>query len=58
LGPTGILTFSVAPTAGHVLTWTGSFYQRCHFTTDTLDAQQFMNKFWQIDSLPFSSVIL
>lgn len=58
LGPTGILTFSVAPAAGHVLTWTGSFYQRCHFTTDTLDAQQFMKGLWKLDSLPFQSTVL
>jgi hypothetical protein len=58
LGPTGILTFTTAPLAGHVLTWTGSFYQRCHFTTDTLDAQQFLKGWWQLDSLPFTSVVL
>jgi hypothetical protein len=40
------------------LTWTGSFYQRCHFTTDTLEAQQFMKGWWKLNSLPFSSVIL
>jgi hypothetical protein len=58
LGPTGILTFATAPVAGHVLTWSGSFYQRCHFTVDTLDAQQFLKGWWQIDSIPFISVVL
>lgn len=58
IGPTGIMTFSSPPAAGHVLTWTGSFYQRCHFMNDTLEVQQFMNKFWQCDSLPFQSVLL
>lgn len=58
LGPTGILTFGTPPAAGHKLTWSGSFYQRCHFTVDTLDAQQFMKGWWQLDSLPFKSVLL
>lgn len=58
LGPTGIVTFLSAPAVGHVLTWSGSFYQRCHFTVDTLDAQQFMKGWWQLDSLPFKSILL
>lgn len=58
LGPTGIVTFATPPTAGHALTWTGGFYQRCHFLNDTLEVQRFMNKWWQIDSLAFQSVLL
>lgn len=58
LGPTGIATFVTPPTTGHVLTWTGSFYQRCHFLDDVLDTQQFMNKWWTIPSLRFESVLL
>lgn len=46
LGPTGIVTFATAPTAGHALTWTGSFYYRCHFLDDSMELTQFMNKFW------------
>jgi hypothetical protein len=46
LGPTGIVTFAVAPTAGHKLTWTGSFYYRCHFMDDSMELTQFMSKLW------------
>lgn len=58
LGPTGILSFSSPPAGGHILTWTGGFYQRCHFLDDMLETQQFMNKLWQIDSLKFESILL
>ena len=46
LGPTGIVTFAVAPLAGHALTWSGSFYYRCHFLDDSMELTQFMNKLW------------
>lgn len=58
LGATGILTFSTPPANGHVLTWSGSFYQRCHFDQDTLQAQQFMKSWWLVDSLKFTSVLI
>jgi hypothetical protein len=46
LGPTGIVTFAVAPAAGHVLTWSGSFYYRCHFLDDSMELTQFMSRLW------------
>ena len=46
LGPTGIVTFATPPVAGHVLTWSGSFYYRCHFMDDSMELKQFMNKLW------------
>lgn len=58
LGPTGIVTFTTAPIAGHALTWTGSFYQRCHFLQDTFQVHQFMNKWWEATALGFKSVLL
>lgn len=58
LGPTGILTFTTPPVAAHALTWTGQFYQRCHFLNDTFTVQRFMNKWWQADQFTFQSVLL
>ena len=58
LGPTGIVHFQNPPTAGHVLTWTGGFYYRCHFLEDTLQVQQFMNQWWNTQSLKFRSTLL
>lgn len=37
VGPTGIITFVNAPAAGNVIDWTGTFYWRCAFTSDTID---------------------
>lgn len=58
LGPTGIVTFLNAPAAGHVLTWTGGFYYRCHFLEDKLQVQQFMNQWWSTQDLKFRSHLL
>ena len=53
LGSTGIITFSAAPTAGHVLTWSGTYYYRCRFLADTLDFANFMSGFWDLKQLQF-----
>lgn len=43
----GLVTFSVAPAAGVVLTWSGAYYWRCCFDTDELPFERFMNMFWK-----------
>lgn len=43
----GVVTFSVAPVAGHSLTWYGSYYYRCRFADDMVDLNQFMKNFWE-----------
>jgi uncharacterized protein (TIGR02217 family) len=58
LGPTGIVTFVTAPTSGQALTWTGSFYYRCRFVSDTQDFSEFMSDWWATKRLRFKSVIL
>lgn len=58
LGATGIITFATAPLAGHALTWSGSFYQRCHFLSDTLQVRQIMKQGWEIQQFQFESVLL
>ena len=58
LGATGIVTFTTAPAAGVVLTWSGSFYYRCAFDEDKLDLAKFMNQWWTIKKLPFTTVKL
>jgi hypothetical protein len=58
LGPTGIVQFFTPPAAGHVLTWSGQFYQRCHFMNDTLSVYQTLKKWWVCDGLAFQSVLL
>ena len=43
----GVITFSVAPAAGAVLTWSGSFYRRCRFDGDKLDTTRFLTGLWE-----------
>ena len=58
ISSTGIVVFSVAPTAGHVLTWTGSFYYRTRFTDASLKFSQFAQNIWKSKSVALRSVIL
>jgi uncharacterized protein (TIGR02217 family) len=58
LGTTGIITFSAAPAAGKVLTWSGAYYYRARFDTDALDFEQFMDALWSVGSLKMISLIL
>jgi hypothetical protein len=55
----GLVTFGVAPLAGHALTWTGAYYFRLRFKEDTLaDLKEFYANAWAVSSLDFESVIL
>jgi hypothetical protein len=54
----GIVTFTTAPVAGHTLTWTGSFYQRCNFMTDAQDFSEFMKDWYMTKRLQFKTNIL
>jgi uncharacterized protein (TIGR02217 family) len=42
----GLVTFSSAPGNGAVLLWTGNYYFRCRFDTDTTDFQQLLQDYW------------
>ena len=55
----GVVTFSTAPTSGHALTWTGSYYFRLRFKEDTItDLKEFYVNAWAVTQLDFESVIL
>jgi len=58
VGATGNITFPVAPALNHQIAWTGSFYYICKFVTDNIDPEQFMQNFWQMQSISFRSVII
>jgi hypothetical protein len=53
---TGLVTLAQAPAVGAALTWTGGYYWRCRFTSDTLTADQFMNKLWSAKTVDFITV--
>ena len=56
LTSTGIIVFTAAPANTAVLTWTGSYYQRCRFTTDEQDFNQIMNMWWEVKRLQMLTV--
>jgi len=47
----GLITFSVAPTNGHTLTWTGAYYFRCRFKDDFADFENFMYQLWTLKKI-------
>lgn len=58
ISSTGLVTFTVAPTAGQALTWTGSYYQRCRFLMDAADFEKFMRQLWELKKIQFQTVKL
>ncbi|MEO6964995.1 MAG: DUF2460 domain-containing protein [Acidobacteriaceae bacterium] len=58
VSPTGIITFAVAPAAGVVLTWSGSFFYRVRFLDPAAKFSQFARQIWEMKSLQLRSVIL
>lgn len=47
----GLISFSVAPAAGHALTWSGTYYNRCRFEQDIADFSKFMQDLWELKTL-------
>lgn len=45
---TGLITFGTVPTAGHLLTWSGTYYLRCRFDLDVIDFENFMYQLWDL----------
>jgi hypothetical protein len=55
LGPTAIVSFATPPPLGAPLTWTGSFYYRCRFMDDQMEASNFLQNWWEVKSLRWES---
>lgn len=47
----GVVTFTSNPPAGAALTWSGSFYYRCRFNSDSTEFDNFMYQLWQLKKL-------
>jgi len=52
---TGVVTFTVAPTAGLALTWTGTFYWISRFNKDMQQFNQFLRQLWELKTLEFET---
>lgn len=53
---TGLITFVTAPTAGQVIDWTGTYYWRCAFSSDTLDFINDGLDIWKTNKISFETV--
>ena len=47
----GLVTFTTAPAASAVLTWSGTFYFRCRLHDDHADFERFLNDLWALKSI-------
>ena len=56
IGPNGVITFSVAPVAGHTLSWYGYLYFGCRFLQDDLSFKRLMSYLWSGAKLGFTSI--
>lgn len=52
----GKVTFTVAPAAGAVLTWSGEFYWRARFDKDEAEFEQFWRQLWSLGSVDLITV--
>ncbi|WP_034302546.1 DUF2460 domain-containing protein [Herbaspirillum sp. RV1423] len=53
VSPTGLVTFTTAPTSGYSLTWSGTFYFRVRFLQDSSQFSQFMTDLWENKKVQF-----
>ncbi|MPS27560.1 MAG: hypothetical protein E2576_11005 [Alcaligenaceae bacterium] len=56
VGDNATVTFTSAPPDGARLSWTGSYFFRCGFTSDTLEPAQFLRRHWELSRLEFESL--
>lgn len=54
----GVLVFNTPQTPGRPITWTGGFYFRVRFTSDTVDFENVLGSLWAAKKIEFTSVKL
>jgi uncharacterized protein (TIGR02217 family) len=56
ISATGLVTFTTAPAAAAVLTWTGTYDWLCRFDDDSNDFEKFMSQLWQLGKITFTTI--
>jgi uncharacterized protein (TIGR02217 family) len=51
ISATGLVTFTVAPGVGFIVKWTGSYYRRVRFSTDSAEFQKFLRDLWTLKTI-------
>jgi uncharacterized protein (TIGR02217 family) len=54
----GRVNFIVAPAASAVITWSGTYNWICHWDSDTLDMSNFMDGYYEVKDISFTTRIL
>ncbi|HFA8901930.1 TPA: DUF2460 domain-containing protein [Neisseria gonorrhoeae] len=54
----GVLVFNTPQPPGRPITWTGGFYFRVRFTSDTVDFENVLGSLWAAKKIEFTSVKL
>ncbi|HFA2503755.1 TPA: DUF2460 domain-containing protein [Neisseria gonorrhoeae] len=54
----GVLVFNTPQPPGRPITWTGGFYFRVRFTSDTVDFENILGSLWAAKKIEFTSVKL
>ncbi|EMU0629386.1 DUF2460 domain-containing protein [Neisseria gonorrhoeae] len=54
----GVLVFNTPQLPGRPITWTGGFYFRVRFTSDTVDFENVLGSLWAAKKIEFTSVKL
>lgn len=54
----GVLVFNTPQPPGRPITWTGGFYFRVRFTSDTVDFEDVLGSLWAAKKIEFTSVKL
>lgn len=52
----GVVTLQTPPSAGQVVQWSGTFYQRVRFAKDSVTISEFLNGFHSVKKLEFETV--
>ncbi|KGE66216.1 DUF2460 domain-containing protein [Pseudomonas sp. IPO3749] len=52
----GAVTFPQPPAVGAALEWTGAFFFRCAYDSDSLDSAQPFGKIWEMKNVSFTSI--
>jgi len=52
----GLITFAQPPAGGAVLEWTGAFFFRCAYDSDSLNSAQPFGRIWEIKNVSFTSI--
>ncbi len=50
------ITFTAAPAAGTIISWSGAYAFQCRFLDDSLDFENFMSGVWSSKSIKFRSI--